>query len=68
MTGSTEIPSGGRKWYQWHSPEDTPEERRFLVKRDATLLPIVLLSFWIENLDYANINKKCMLRSEVVRR
>lgn len=68
MAGSTEVPSGGRKWHQWYSPEDTPEERRFLVKLDATLLLIALLSFWIKNMDYANISKTCRPRPDIGKR
>ncbi|KAF4978845.1 hypothetical protein FDECE_18150, partial [Fusarium decemcellulare] len=45
-----------RKWYHWYSPDDTPEERRFLLKLDLMLMPISLLSFWIKNMDYSNIN------------
>jgi len=46
----------GRKWYHWYSADDTPEERRFLLKLDLTLLPLALLSFWIKNMDYSNIS------------
>ncbi|KAF2796770.1 MFS general substrate transporter [Melanomma pulvis-pyrius CBS 109.77] len=49
----TKVP---RKWYQWYALEDTPEERRLLLKLDLLILPIALLSFWIKNMDYANIN------------
>ncbi|KAF4464985.1 retrograde regulation 2 [Fusarium albosuccineum] len=45
-----------RKWYHWYSPDDTLEERRFLLKLDLMLMPISLLSFWIKNMDYSNIN------------
>lgn len=48
---------GVRKWYQWFSPEDTPEERRVILKLDMMILPIALLSFWIKNMDYGNISK-----------
>ena len=46
-----------RKWYHWYAPEDTPEERRLLLKLDLLIMPIALLSFWIKNMDYANISK-----------
>ncbi|KAH8900716.1 MFS general substrate transporter [Thozetella sp. PMI_491] len=44
-----------RKWHHWYSPDDTPEERRVLLKLDLIILPIALLSFWIKNMDYSNI-------------
>lgn len=58
------------KWYHWYSPEDTPEERRLLLKLDLTMLPIALLSFWIKNMDYSNISRLafqvCILRVLIV--
>ncbi|KAJ4245035.1 MFS transporter (Seo1) [Fusarium torreyae] len=53
---SSLMGENNRKWYHWYSPDDTPEERRFLLKLDLLLMPIALLSFWIKNMDYANIN------------
>lgn len=55
-TKAVESSKQTRKWYQWYSPEDTPEERRFLLKLDLLILPIALLSFWIKNMDYSNIS------------
>lgn len=46
-----------RKWYHWYSPDDTPEERRLLLKLDLIMLPTAFLSFWIKNMDYSNISK-----------
>ncbi|KAJ4299483.1 MFS transporter (Seo1) [Kalmusia sp. IMI 367209] len=58
MASKTQSLKSTRKWYQWYSPEDTPEERRFLLKLDLIILPVALLSFWIKNMDYSNINRR----------
>lgn len=49
-----------RVWYHWFSPEDTPEERKFLLKLDLLIVPISLLSFWIKNMDYSNISENTL--------
>ncbi|KAL7620200.1 MFS transporter (Seo1) [Parahypoxylon ruwenzoriense] len=47
-----------RKWWkiQWFSDEDTHEERKFLMKLDIVLVPYLLLSYWVKNLDQHNLN------------
>jgi len=31
------------KWYQWFDPNDTPQERKLLVKLDLLIVPYALL-------------------------
>ncbi|ORY14520.1 major facilitator superfamily transporter [Clohesyomyces aquaticus] len=46
------------KWYQihWFKEEDTPEERKLIVKLDLLIVPYVFLSYWVKYIDQANIN------------
>lgn len=48
------------KWWkiQWFSKDDTAEERKFLLKLDVILVPYLLLSYWVKNLDQSNISKQ----------
>jgi hypothetical protein len=40
-----------QKWYQWFSPSDTPEERRLILKLDASIMIFVFLAYWAKVLD-----------------
>lgn len=40
----------------WYSPDDTPEERRFIAKMDLILIPYVFVSYGIKAIDGANLN------------
>ncbi|RMJ06738.1 hypothetical protein CDV36_013656 [Fusarium kuroshium] len=46
------------KWWkiQWYSKDDTPEERKFIVKLDALLVPYLLVAYWVKHLDQANLS------------
>ena len=50
------VPENERKvhkWYQWFDPNDTPEERKLLVKLDLLIVPYALL-VWCEcNIKYS---------------
>lgn len=48
-----------RKWYQirWFKEEDTPEERKLIVKLDLLIVPYVFLAYWVKYIDQANISK-----------
>lgn len=39
------------KWYQYFSPDDTPEERRLILKLDGTIMVFVFLAYWAKILD-----------------
>ena len=58
------------KWWriQWFAKDDTKEERRFITKLDLILVPYLLLSYWVKNLDQNNLSSyiravcnKCLL-------
>ncbi|KAE8315098.1 major facilitator superfamily domain-containing protein [Aspergillus transmontanensis] len=50
--------SSSRPWYriQWFADEDTPEERRLIVKLDLLIVPYAFLAYWVKYIDQANIN------------
>ncbi|KAF2198709.1 MFS general substrate transporter [Delitschia confertaspora ATCC 74209] len=47
-----------RKWYQirWFSEEDTPEERKLILKLDLLIIPYVFLAYWVKYIDQTNLN------------
>lgn len=40
-----------QKWYQWFAPDDTPEERRLIIKLDCLIMIFVFLAYWAKVLD-----------------
>ncbi|KAK9454033.1 major facilitator superfamily domain-containing protein [Dipodascopsis uninucleata] len=44
------------KWYHWFDENDTPEERRYLIKLDLLLTFYCFVSYWVKNLDQSNIS------------
>lgn len=40
-----------RRWYHWYSPDDTPEERKLILKLDLLIVPYAFIIYWV----------KCML-------
>lgn len=36
-----------RKWYNWYSPEDTPEERKLITKLDLLIVPYAFTVYWV---------------------
>jgi hypothetical protein len=48
-----------RKWYQvrWFADEDTPEERKLILKLDLLIVPYVFLAYWVKYIDQANISE-----------
>jgi len=45
-----------RRWYQWYSPEDTPAERKLILKLDLLIVPYAFVIYWIKYIDQTNIN------------
>ncbi|KAL4966454.1 major facilitator superfamily domain-containing protein [Aspergillus stella-maris] len=45
-----------RKWYDWFSPEDTPEERKLITKLDLLIVPYAFTVYWVKYIDQGNIN------------
>ncbi len=54
------------KWWkiQWFSEDDTPEERKFILKLDTILVPYLLLTYWVKNLDQNNLSMYLLLRRD----
>ncbi|KAL2814662.1 major facilitator superfamily domain-containing protein [Aspergillus granulosus] len=48
----------GKKWYhiKWFADQDTPEERKVILKLDALIVPYAFLAYWVKYVDQANIN------------
>ncbi|CAN3354902.1 probable transporter Seo1p [Diutina catenulata] len=45
-----------KKWYKWFHEDDTPEERRLILKVDFLLTFYSLMAYLIKYLDQANLN------------
>lgn len=48
-----------RKWYhiQWYSDTDTKEERKFIIKLDALIVPYAVLAYWVKYIDQSNLSE-----------
>jgi hypothetical protein len=55
-----------RKWYHWFSPEDTPEERRLILKLDLLIIPYAFVIYWVKYIDQTNISKPEELSKVVI--
>ena len=49
-----------QKWYQYFSPDDTPAERRLIIKLDALILIFVFLAYWAKVLDSSSTSTACV--------
>lgn len=47
----------GRAWYHWFAEDDSPEERKLLLKLDLLIVPYAFLGYWIKFIDQTNISK-----------
>ncbi|KAF4457694.1 major facilitator superfamily transporter [Fusarium albosuccineum] len=47
-----------KKWWkiQWYSDDDTPEERKLLIKLDLIVVPYAILAYWVKYIDQSNLN------------
>ncbi|KAF2105630.1 major facilitator superfamily domain-containing protein [Lophiotrema nucula] len=47
-----------RKWHQiqWFKAEDTPEERKLIIKLDLLMIPYMFVVYWMKQLDQNNLN------------
>lgn len=52
-----------RRWYHWFSPEDTPQERKLILKLDLLILPYAFVIYWVKYIDQTNISKQRSLPS-----
>ncbi|RDW74886.1 hypothetical protein BP6252_06028 [Coleophoma cylindrospora] len=48
---STDGQRTRQKWYQYFSPDDTPAERRLILKLDGLIMVFVFLAYWAKVLD-----------------
>ena len=52
-----------RKWYDWYSPEDTPAERKLILKLDLLVIPYAFILYWVKYIDQTNISKSTVASS-----
>lgn len=46
----------GRSWYHWYAEDDSPEDRKLIVKLDLLIIPYAVIAYWIKYIDQSNIN------------
>lgn len=48
-----------RRWWhiQWFSDDDTPEDRKWILKLDLLVVPFSILAYWVKYIDQANLSK-----------
>lgn len=46
-----------RRWYHWYAPEDTPEERKLVMKLDLLIIPYAFVLYWVKYIDQTNISE-----------
>ncbi|GMM27673.1 hypothetical protein DAMA08_003890 [Martiniozyma asiatica (nom. inval.)] len=44
------------KWYHWFDPNDTPAERKLIIKLDILLTFYSMMAYWVKYLDQSNLN------------
>ncbi|KAG7696316.1 hypothetical protein KL930_003342 [Ogataea haglerorum] len=44
------------KWYHWFNKDDTPAERKLVIKLDILLCFYSLMAYWVKYLDQTNLN------------
>ena len=54
---ATEIERPVRRWYHWYAPEDSPEERKLILKLDLLIVPYAFILYWVKYMDQTNISK-----------
>ncbi|GME62927.1 MFS transporter [Neofusicoccum parvum] len=50
------VPLRAKRWQNWFADDDTPEERKLIVKLDLLIVPYAFAVYWVKYLDQANIN------------
>lgn len=50
------VPQRAKHWYDWFADDDTPEERKLILKLDMLIVPYAFVVYWVKYLDQANIN------------
>ena len=52
----------GRAWYHWYAKDDSPEERKLIVKLDLLIVPYAVIAYWIKYIDQSNLSEYKALR------
>ena len=47
----------GRAFWHWYSVDDTPEERKLIVKLDLLIVPYAVVAYWIKYIDQSNLSE-----------
>ncbi len=47
----------GRAWYHWYAKDDSPEEKKLIVKLDLLIIPYAVVAYWIKYIDQSNLSK-----------
>ncbi|TVY41150.1 putative transporter [Lachnellula subtilissima] len=45
----------GRAWYHWYAKDDSPEERKLIIKLDLLIVPYAVIAYWIKYIDQSNL-------------
>ncbi|TVY22122.1 putative transporter, partial [Lachnellula hyalina] len=45
----------GRAWYHWYAEDDSPEERKLIIKLDLLIVPYAVIAYWIKYIDQSNL-------------
>lgn len=51
----------GRAWYHWYSKDDSPEERKLIMKLDLLIVPYAVIAYWIKYIDQSNLSRSLLL-------
>lgn len=54
----------GRAFWHWYAKDDTPEERKLIVKLDLLIVPYAVLAYWIKYIDQSNLSTHACLFHE----
>ena len=46
----------GRAPWHWYAKDDTPEERKLIVKLDLLIVPYAVVAYWIKYIDQSNLS------------
>lgn len=46
----------GRAFWHWYAKDDTPEERKLIVKLDLLIVPYAVVAYWIKYIDQSNLS------------
>jgi hypothetical protein len=47
----------GRAPWHWYAEDDSPEERKLIVKLDLLIVPYAVIAYWIKYIDQSNLSE-----------